>query len=674
MSYSLKECIQIAKKEYPDLYPYAYVEKDGKYIFNLLKKGTPVDRAIADFHLVNSETGAITGSISTMLLFKDKEFRDMWQNATIIESDSKSIGHLDFFAEPGVGWAVHRKQSSELSHHGISGQRWGVRNGPPYPLDQKTHNAIVKKQDKPKEKGLFAEIFGAAMLAFSVWTVDEYINGPISRIVRRIKQNRKTNQSKELNDALIGDIAEHKDYRREQMPKTIKGEHSINDDMAAVNPNYAGVSVPGTTNNCVLCSFTYDLRRRGYDVTAKPSTEGNFDDLLMKDLYEGAHVDVLRGSDWYDIYNKAAKKYPEGARGTIGAYNVLGGGHSMAWEIHNGKLEIIDAQRNVRSSPEELALCLFDSTAEFIRTDNLKVRPEGIAKVSSELKDGWKDTVKSKNKEKAIKEIENDRSFSSKKSPKRMTKQEKIKALQTIWKREHNGTHMDAQAEEYMNNWVNANMWSMRGYEGLVLIHSNRGARFMGDNTASWGVRLSRSSSNIEHSGIKGQKWGVRRFQNEDGTLTEAGKERYYKDTDKDNSKDSRKTGVNKNGEPVISSGSHKWKAKEAETLSDEELNRRNSRLQREKQYKELTTPQWKKDTKQIFTDSLKKILVFPIVGIIAAFARTKFKDKIDPFLEKVGSKATSTIKEGKDTISRLLNPKAPHQISMDEYMKSNKG
>lgn len=29
------------------------------------------------------------------------------------------------------------------------------------------------------------------------------------------------------------------------------------------------------------------------------------------------------------------------------------------------------------------------------------------------------------------------------------------------------------------------------------------------------------------HSGIKGMKWGVRRFRNEDGTLTEAGKRRY---------------------------------------------------------------------------------------------------------------------------------------------------
>ena len=31
----------------------------------------------------------------------------------------------------------------------------------------------------------------------------------------------------------------------------------------------------------------------------------------------------------------------------------------------------------------------------------------------------------------------------------------------------------------------------------------------------------------LVHHGIKGQRWGIRRFQNEDGTLTEAGKKRY---------------------------------------------------------------------------------------------------------------------------------------------------
>lgn len=36
-----------------------------------------------------------------------------------------------------------------------------------------------------------------------------------------------------------------------------------------------------------------------------------------------------------------------------------------------------------------------------------------------------------------------------------------------------------------------------------------------------------RNDKHLEHHGIKGQKWGVRRFQNSDGSLTAAGRERY---------------------------------------------------------------------------------------------------------------------------------------------------
>ena len=41
----------------------------------------------------------------------------------------------------------------------------------------------------------------------------------------------------------------------------------------------------------------------------------------------------------------------------------------------------------------------------------------------------------------------------------------------------------------------------------------------------------------LYHYGITGQKWGVRRYQNKDGTLTEAGKKRYDRDIQENNAR-----------------------------------------------------------------------------------------------------------------------------------------
>ena len=48
----------------------------------------------------------------------------------------------------------------------------------------------------------------------------------------------------------------------------------------------------------------------------------------------------------------------------------------------------------------------------------------------------------------------------------------------------------------------------------------------------------------LYHWGLKGMKWGVRRYQNKDGTLTDAGKKRYYREADKAGYKEQSGTGA----------------------------------------------------------------------------------------------------------------------------------
>ena len=72
----------------------------------------------------------------------------------------------------------------------------------------------------------------------------------------------------------------------------------------------------------------------------------------------------------------------------------------------------------------------------------------------------------------------------------------------------------------------------------------------------------------LKHYGVLGMKWGVRRYQNKDGTLTSAGKKRYDRDEQKIANKAKKKPSVKE--------------------MSDDELRKAINRLQMERQYSQL--------------------------------------------------------------------------------------
>ena len=113
----------------------------------------------------------------------------------------------------------------------------------------------------------------------------------------------------------------------------------------------------------------------------------------------------------------------------------------------------------------------------------------------------------------------------------------------------------------------------------------------------------------LQHHGVKGMKWGIRRYQKKDGTLTNAGKKkRRSVDYENKQIKADRKNDL-----------------KNVRKLSDADLRKKIERLKMEKQFKDLTTEDvapGRKYVSDIMSSSGKKVATAFVTG--AALYGTK--------------------------------------------------
>lgn len=179
-------------------------------------------------------------------------------------------------------------------------------------------------------------------------------------------------------------------------------------------------------------------------------------------------------------------------------------------------------------------------------------------------------------------------------------------------------------------------------------------------------------TNELYHHGIKGQKWGVRRYQNLDRSLTPAGKERYGRGTgDKiksavtavgrtvGNAGKAVGRGIGNAGKTVGSKISESYKKRHPEKMSDAELKAYAARLQMEKQVKQLKNDLTPKKQHKIRT-RIAGIMDKGIDKITNRawdeLANKIFEDKTtsDPY--EVLRNPKSTNKEVKEARERIVN------------------
>lgn len=287
-----------------------------------------------------------------------------------------------------------RVDESTLEHHGVKGMRWGVR--------KKDDTGAVGKAHV--QQMLNGEVGGSVF----------FQNGNMTRRITKGKA------------FLSG--SESIFHSNPELAKAKTLDEIKSKVVDPINPDFHKM---GGKMNCRRCTFAYEMRRRGLDVKATNTISAHGQDLtgLYNATHQGKNVkfdiygrnaavrvrqearaarknphaetpftnlfNATVKSQHFGVNNiplsgkndgakimSAMKKLPNGSRGEFSVVMKMGGGHSMAYEIIQGKPVIIDNQsKQIYHTKQQFdALGRVVRVASHTRLDNVKLNEDFLAK------------------------------------------------------------------------------------------------------------------------------------------------------------------------------------------------------------------------------------------------------------------------------------------------------
>lgn len=267
-------------------------------------------------------------------------------------------------------WIVrNRDDSDSLTHYGVKGMKWGVRKDDDKGSKDKTTN---RKSDNGNRKDKAVRIDeGVAKVDVFDW--------------RQFKGEQAIN---ELISIKIPDRYASKDNAQKALDNLPRFNTRLGEEQQRQATNHDRATYMRNIN-CFECTMAYEMRRRGYNVQAKEMNGGWASEALhafdVKDAFiiklspdrssSGNKTELAKAA--YKQLEEQCLSYGNGARGSVGiTYFDFDGGHSMAWEVKDGKFKIIDSQGASSSGYEAfLHADVVDSDVRVYRLDNADILP-----------------------------------------------------------------------------------------------------------------------------------------------------------------------------------------------------------------------------------------------------------------------------------------------------------
>lgn len=333
---------------------------------------------------------------------------------------------------------------TKLYHYGIPGQKWGVKNGPPYPLGTEQKSGKERKKtyrDKQYEKRIqksrqkinpdtLKTLAKVGLTAAAAYMAYKYVTNPgtnIGRIVNIYEEWHAEDETFSDLEALHKAIKKvdtdffdkvyvsefeknHPDEWKALQESFGKDDIEYNSTMLSLfgsgdyyndffnSDEYSDETWaklvkdlnPGwpkskeISNNCMLCTMAMVMRLKGYDPQAALSGMGWHDEMLSS--WWGDDIETVSFNSYLADKNTVIDTILSKGDNHYGNFTLqweTGGGHSIMYAVKNGEVHFIDGQCGREYNTDELFKNIVVGASTFTDLTNAQPTPRLAAGILS---------------------------------------------------------------------------------------------------------------------------------------------------------------------------------------------------------------------------------------------------------------------------------------------------